>query len=329
MGRSIKCRTIREAAHNGTEGNLPFPFQLSWIICHPCPGSLFAGVPIATNEATFVTCRHKLALLLLFTAPLRMAAQTSFYDRLSGHNAEMAKLQPALISPLVAPDPRLLQYYRFSVAHQYTAAGTETTNYGNARGGGIIAYDRFEFDWAPSPYIQHNDAAIDGFGDTSVSAKVRIASGDSEHGNFDLAASLAHCFATGSHSNGGRTDSFTPTLAGDVTYRHVSFVSGASGTLPTGKIAAQGRTIAWNEVVQFHAKPHVWLEAENNATFLLAGSHDGKMQNFITPGAFYVLRPRHWAPTHAFFIFDSGMQIATSGFHTYNHNWVSEVRVLF
>ena len=26
---------------------------------------------------------------------------------------------------------------------------------------------------------------------------------------------------------------------------------------------------------------------------------------------------------------DAGMQIATSGFHTYNHNLISEVRVLF
>lgn len=234
-----------------------------------------------------------------------------------------------MVTPLVAPDPRLIQYYRFAFAHQYTSSGTETTSYGNARGGGIIALHRFEFDLLPPPYLQHNSAAADGFGDTSFNAKVRIASGNAEHGNFDLAASLAHCFATGSDSNGGRTDSFTPTLAGDFTIGHMSFISGLAGTLPTGKIAVQGRTIAWNEAAQLHLTPHFWFEAENNLTYYFAGPHDGQIQNFVTPAAFYVLRRKAWVPAHSFAVFATGMQIATSGFHTYNHDWISEVRVLF
>ena len=101
------------------------------------------------------------------------------------------------------------------------------------------------------------------------------------------------------------------------------------GTMPTGKIATQGRSIAWNALMQAHMKPHVWLEVENNAAFYFAGSHDGKMQNFITPAAFYVLRPKEWQPAHPCMIFDGGMQIATSGFHTYNHNLIVESRLLF
>jgi hypothetical protein len=53
------------------------------------------------------------------------------------------------------------------------------------------------------------------------------------------------------------------------------------------------------------------------------------MQNFITPAAFYILRKKAWKPTHPFFIFDCGMQMATSGFHTYNHNLLPEMRSLF
>jgi hypothetical protein len=277
-----------------------------------------------------VTLKPTLVVLLLgASVSLTVTAQKSLYDRLSSHNADMAKQQPTMITPLVAPDPRLIQYYRVSIAHQYTATGTEITNYGNARGGGIIAFQRFEFDLMPAPYLQHNSAAADGFGDTSVLGKVRIASGNAENGNFDLAVSLAHCFTTGSHTNGARTDSFTPTLAGDFTFRHVNFISAASGTLPTGKIAAQGRAVNWNEVVQWHAKPHMWFELENNATFYFSGTHDGQMQNFVTPAAFYVLRRKGWASTHSFLIFDTGIQIATSRFHTYNHNWISEMRVLF
>jgi hypothetical protein len=271
-----------------------------------------------------------LASTAVFLACAGLAsAQQSFVERFTAHNATMNKLQPAMVTPLVAPDPRLIQYAKFSVAHQYTPAGTETVNWGNNRGAGIIVGNRFEFDVMPPPYIQHNSSAIDGFGDTAVSGKVRIASGNAEHGNFDVAAVLSHCFATGSHKNGAATDAFTPTLVGGYGYRRFDVISSLGGTLPTGKIAQQGRTIAWNSLVQAHATRQMWFEVENNSTFFLEGPRDGKMQNFITPAAFYVARSREWKPTHPFFIFDTGMQIATSGFHTYNHNLIAEMRLIF
>ena len=65
-----------------------------------------------------------------------------FSERFRAHNAEMSTLQPALISPLVAPDPRLLDYVRFSVSHQFTSSGAETVNWGNCRGGGVIVRKR-------------------------------------------------------------------------------------------------------------------------------------------------------------------------------------------
>src|SRR5208282_455988 len=275
---------------------------------------------------------HTLAALAVAACLLgtnTLCAQQSFREQFRAHNADMAKLQPAMVTPLVAADPRLIQYVRLAVSNEFTTAGTETVNYGNARGAGMVAFRRFEFDAMPPPWIQHNSTSIDGFGDATVSGKVRIASGDAEHGNFDVAASLAHCFATGSYKNGALTDSFTPTLVGDFTIHRLSFISALSGTLPTGKIAVQGRSIAWNESTQFHATPHIWFEVENNATFYFAGSHDGKIQNFVTPAAFYVLRRKQWESTHPFAVFASGVQIATSGFHSYNHNLISEVRILF
>jgi hypothetical protein len=112
---------------------------------------------------------------------------------------------------------------------------------------------------------------------------------------------------------------------------YVGFVviSALGGTLPTGKIATQGRTIAWNTAGQFHATNHVWLELGSNATFYFSGTHDGKMQNFVTPAAYYVVRRNEWKPTHPFWVIDAGMQMATSGFHTYNHNLIAERRILF
>jgi hypothetical protein len=254
----------------------------------------------------------------------------SFVQQFTAHNSRMTAFQPSWITPLVEADPRLVQYVRLSISNEYTAARTQTTSYGNSRGGGIIAGNRYEFDYMPPAYIQHNGASTDGVGDMSALAKYRIASGNAEHGNYIVTAMLSHCFATGDFKNGGLTDSFSPTLAGGVGLgKKFEVESTLGGTLPTGKIATQGRTIAWNALVQTHATKHFWGEVENNATFYFDGSHDGKMQNFVTPAIFYVVRRKEWKATHPFFIVDGGMQIATSEFHTYNHNLISEFRMLF
>jgi hypothetical protein len=41
------------------------------------------------------------------------------------------------------------------------------------------------------------------------------------------------------------------------------------------------------------------------------------------------VRQKEWKATHPYFIIDGGMQIATSGFYTYNHNLISEMRMIF
>ncbi len=258
------------------------------------------------------------------------AAQQSFRARFFAHNDAMSALQPAWPTPVVETEPRLTQYYRFAFSNEYTAAGTQTVNYGNARGGGIIGWNRFEFDLLPPPYIQHNSSAADGFGDTSVLVKCRIVSGNAAHGNYIATAVLSHTFTTGSAKNGALTDSWNPTLAGGKGLtKRIDVESSLGGSMPTGKIAAQGRPITWNSLVQDHLTKSVWLELENNATFFRGGNHAGMMQNFVTPGAFYVLRRSDWEPTHPFLVFDGGMQIATSRFHTYNHNLIAEMRILF
>lgn len=271
------------------------------------------------------------AILFLFVpvGNVSLSAQQTFIERFTAHNRAMSAKQPSLITPLVGTDPRIVQYAKFSVAHQYTPTGTETVNYGNGRGSGIVVGDRFEFDFIAPPYIQHNSSADDGFGDTAVLAKYRVASGNAENGNYAVALALNHCFATGSHKNGASTDSFGPTLAAGYAFHRFDVISSLGGTLPTGKIAVQGRTIAWNTIAQAHLRPRVWFEVGNNSTYLIGGSHDGKMQNFVTPAAFYIIRGKNWKPTHPTYIIDGGMQIATSGFHTYNHNLITELRMLF
>lgn len=241
----------------------------------------------------------------------------------------MTALQPSWPTPIVESDPRLTQYYRFAFSNQFTPAGTQTVNYGNSRGGGIVAWNRFEMDWLPPSYIQHHSSALDGFGDTAVLVKCRIASANAEHGNYIVTALLNHTFATSPH-NGSLTDSWSPTVAGGIGFlKHFDAETSLGGALPTGKIASQGRSIAWNALLHDHVSRSFWLEIENNATFYFAGSHDGKMQNFVTPAAYYVLKRAAWRPQHPYLVFDGGMQIATSGFHAYNHNTIAEMRILF
>ena len=258
-------------------------------------------------------------------------AQETFYERFRAHNQDMTALQPYFITPLVEADPRLVQVVRATFSNQYTAAGTQTVNYGNSHGISIIAFDRLQFDVAPPSYIQHNlETARDGLSDTAVQGKYRIVSGNAEHGNYILTAILAHSFATGTYKNGALTDAWIPTLAGGIGLgRTLDVESSLSGTLPTGRIAVQGRSIGWDSLIQAHFNPHVWFELENNASFYFGGSHDGKMQNFVTPGAYYVIRRKNWKPTHAYISVGAGMQIATSGFHTYNHNLITDLRILY
>jgi hypothetical protein len=259
----------------------------------------------------------------------QQTGQDRFLARFFAHNYAMTALEPSWPTPLVESDPRLTQYYRFAFSNEYTPAGTQTVNYGNNRGGGIVAWNRVQIDWLPPSYSQHNSSATDGFGDTSVLGKYRIASANADHGNYILTAILSHTFASSPH-NGALTDSWTPVLAGGVGFlRHFDAESALGGLLPTGKIAAQGRTIMWNALVQDHVARPIFLEIENNATFYVGGSHDGRMQNFITPAAYYVYKKSDWKPQHWFLVFAGGMQIATSQFHTYNHNTIAEMRILF
>lgn len=242
----------------------------------------------------------------------------------------MTALQPNWPTPLVEAEPRLTQYYRFSLSNEYTPDKTDTESDGDGRGGGVVGWNRIEVDFIPPSYIQHHSTANDGFGDTSALVKYRIASGNAEHGDYIVTAILGHSFATGSYQNGAETDTWNPNLVGGIGIsRRFSVESQLGGIMPTGKIASQGRAIVWNALVHEHTTEHTWLELENNATFFFDGPHDGMMQNFITPAAFYILRPKGWSPTHPFYVFTTGMQIATSGFHTYNHNLIVEMRILF
>lgn len=241
----------------------------------------------------------------------------------------MAALQPSWIAPLIQTDSRLGQGIKFSVSNS-RAPGIHQIIYGNGHGFSTIVARRFQFDFNPPSWFRNHSATLkDGFGNAGAQVKVRIASGNAEHGNYALTAVLTHDFAPRGRQNGLLTSVYYPKLGAGRAFGRFNVQTMLDGTLPTGKIAAQGRSIDWNTTAQFHANPHVWLDLENNATFIHGGPWDGATQNFVTPAAFYVVRRKSWGPAHALLIFDAGMQIATTRFHENNHNLITEMRLGF
>ncbi len=272
-----------------------------------------------------------LALAGVFAAVACMAQeQQSTYERFRAHNEEMTAVQPTWMGPLIQPDARLSQLVRLSLSNSYTAAGTRTVNYGNDHTVSVIVGDRIQVNLIAPPYIQNHSATMrDGFGDAVTEVKYRIASGNAEHGNFALTALLCQSLPTGSFQNGAPTADYYPTLAAGRAWGRFDLQTTLGGTMPTGKIAAQGRSIEWNATAQARAGAHLWIDLENNAAFNYDGPFDGKTENFLTPAVFYVLSHKQWHPGHTALVLGAGMQIATSHFHTYNHNLIPEARLLF
>ncbi|MGB8260528.1 MAG: hypothetical protein WCE75_09260 [Terracidiphilus sp.] len=256
-------------------------------------------------------------------------AQDSLYQSFRSHNAEMTKLQPSWVAPLIQSDARLGQGVRLSVANMNWPGG-QTISYGNNHGISLLARRRFQFDFNPPAYFRNHSAQLkDGFGNASTQVKMRLASGNAEHGNYIVSAALMRCFSPRAEQNGGLTGAWLPKVVAGKEWGRFVALSSLNGVLPTGKTSAQGRVIEWSATGEARTTAHLWLTIEDNAAWFRGSPIDGKMQNFLTPQAEYLVRSRKWAPSHAFYVFACGMQIATSSYHQYNHNLVAEARVLF
>ena len=271
-------------------------------------------------------------ILLVLCSAASLHAQDNFFSRWEQRATQTQSKQPSWSVPLVAPYPMLIQVFRADFTRQVTPALTDTWNYGASRGLNLIPGFNSEFDFYYPPYIQHNaKGAKDGFGDVGFLGKYRILSANEKNGNYMLSAQVTATIPTGSHSNGSTDASVSPTLLGGKGFGNFDVISSVGGTLPTGDTVKLGRSVAWNTTAQYRIHKFVWPEIEDNATFFYGGKNDGKMQNFVTPGitfSKFKFRPQV-ASSRAAIAFGGGEQIATSAFHTYNHNLVFTARLLF
>ena len=277
--------------------------------------------------------RNFFALLLLLAAtPGTLLSQDNFFAKWESRTTATQAKQPSWPPPLVSPYPMLIQVFRADFTRQITPTQTSTWNYGAGRGLNLIPGFNSEVDVYYAPYLQHNTPKVkDGFGDVGFLYKYRILSKNEKDGNYMLSAQLSATIPTGSYSNGSPDSSISPTVLAGKGFGKLDVISCLGGTLPTEQTNKVGRSIAWNTTAQYHLSKYVWPELESNATWFFAGKNNGKMQNFVTPGILFSkfkLRPSD-ETSRAGVAFGAAMQIATSQFHTYNHELAFTSRLVF
>jgi len=263
----------------------------------------------------------------------KSSASDGFFNRWQARATATQAKQPAWAVPLLTTYTGLIQVARTDMVRQVAPALTSTWNLDNSKGLNLVPWANTELAVNLPPWIKHSTTAKDGFGDFSFLVKVRIASGNAQHGNYTLSAWALTTIPTGSYKNGSSNASVQPNLGVGKGFGKFDVQSTLGATLPTGSpaIAATGRPVLWNTVAQYRLAKLFWPEIESNATFYQGGGNDGKTQEFITPGLIVGKCALHRSDpsSRPGLAFGAGMQIATSHFHTYNHELVLTARWVF
>lgn len=273
-----------------------------------------------------LTVRRLITLAMFLSSALAWSQDGYFsqwFDRVNETQAE----QPHWITPLATTTPRLEEEIRYDQLWQVNARGITTDNYDGGKGLELIPFKKVEVILNAPPYLVHNSPAVhDGFGDIAFLVKYRMLSANEEHGSYILTAFLGWSLPTGSHTNGALHAVITPTIAYGKGFGNFD-VQGTFGVgLPVADTNLVGRNLAWNNTFQYRLFRKFWPEVELNSTFFQDGKNDGQKQNFVTPG---LILGRFHLWRRVGLTFGGGYQIATTRFHTSNHNAILSVRVPF
>lgn len=308
--------------------------------------------------AVSVRCAVRLSLVLCTTLAASMAtyAQTSstvplgnnqtgtvlqtgnLWQRYEARVTKTQNEQPHWVTPLVTVTPRLEQELRTDFVHEYIPSTKGLWNYGNSKGLEFIPLRRVELLFNVPPFFSRSNGAKDGFGDMSFNSKFRFFGRNEEHGNAIITAFFAASIPTGKNGNGSCCAIVTPTLAVGKGFRQLALTSTAGGSLPVSNTKGVGRSVAWNNTIQYQVGRHgverlLWPELEFNSLWFEGSTNDGKVQTFATPGIIMGRVPlSHDAsgkPGRLGLTFGAGEQIAVTHFHTYNHATILTVRMPF
>jgi hypothetical protein len=272
------------------------------------------------------TALFVVSAIILFASTISLAQDGYF----AGWFARVDKTkdeQPHWVTPLATTTPRLEEEYRYDQLWQTNTKGITTNNYDGGKGLELIPFEKVEVIFNVPPYLAHNDPKVkDGLGDVAFLVKYRLLSANEEHGSYILTAFLGWTLPTGEYKNGSLHPIITPTIAYGKGLRDFD-VQGTFGVaFPTSDTRLIGNSYLWNNTFQYRIMRKIWPEVELNSTFFQGGPHDGMKQNFVTPGL-VIGRLRLW--NRVGFTFGGGFQIATTHFHTSNHNGILSIRFPF
>jgi hypothetical protein len=235
--------------------------------------------------------------------------------------------QPHWVTPVATTTPRLEEEYRYDQIWQTNTKGVTTNNYDGGKGLELIPFEKVEVIFNIPPYLAHNDPKVhDGFGDMAFLLKYRVLSANEEHGGYILTAFLGWSLPTGDHKNGALDAVITPTIAYGKGFRDFDLQGTFGIAIPTADTNLLGRNYLWNNAFQYRVFRKFWPEVELNSTFFQDGPHDGMKQTFVTPGL-VIGRLRFYKRVG--FTIGGGYQIATTHFHTSNHNGILTIRFPF
>ena len=80
--------------------------------------------------------------------------------------------------PALRATSNVTQLFRYDIVRQITPARTDTWSYGFSKGFNLIPWHNTEVDINIPPYIRHDSAVKDGFGDFGAVLKYRLAFGE-------------------------------------------------------------------------------------------------------------------------------------------------------
>jgi hypothetical protein len=273
--------------------------------------------------------RHSLFsfLLIVFLLSNFSFAQDGYFSGWFARVDKTKEEQPHWVTPLATTTPRLEEEYRYDQLWQPNAKGVATHNYDGGKGLELIPFDGVEVIFNVPAYIDHNNPNVrNGWGDVAFLVKYRLLSANEEHGNYILSAFLGWSLPTGQFSNGALHPVITPTIAYGKGFGNFDLQGTFGVGLPTADTSTLGRTIAWNNTFQYRVFRKFWPEVELNSTFFQDGKNGGQKQNFVTPG---LVMGRFRLVGRVGFTFGAGYQIATTQFHTTNHNAILSIRFPF
>jgi hypothetical protein len=264
--------------------------------------------------------------MVLFSSVLCFG-QDNFVDKWLERSDKAKDEQPHWMTPVATTTPRLEQEYRYDQLWNVNTKGITTDSYDGGKGFEFIPMDKVQISFNLPQYLDHNvSTAKNGFGDEAFLVKYRVASADEKHGNYIMTIFFGWSIPTGSYSNGAIHPVFTPTFAYGKGYKNFDAQGTFGVGLPSGDVWKLGQTYSWNNAFQYKVGKYIWPEVEVNSSFISGGPNSGKKQTFITPGLIF---GRYKTIGRVKAVFGGGYQVATTHYHTTNHNGIVTVRFPF